>query len=99
VQEQERFLSKPVPVATAKGDELKCEVDNLTPALCRQVFDGARVRDVAEQRAWMESQANLKSSAPVQVNEPYRVTGHTLVVLEPCKFSLKQLLALAAQMQ
>jgi hypothetical protein len=95
--EQERWLNSPVPVATVGGDELRCEVDNLTPQLCRQVFDGRRVRTPAEQRAWLETRAKLLP--PVQVNEPYRITGQILVVLEPCKLSCKQLLSLAAQMQ
>lgn len=98
---QEKYLSAPVPVLIKQGKDvetLEVSLWNLTTDQCRQVFESDGVRSEGAQRAWLESQTK-RARVPVAVDEPYRVTGHTLVVMEPCKFSLKQLLSLAAQMQ
>ena len=97
---QEKYLSAPLPVLVKNGkavETLAVSVWNLTPDQCRQVFDKDSVRSEGAQRAWLESQS-ARRAAPVQVDEPYRITGHTLVVMEPCKLTCKQLLSLAAQM-
>jgi hypothetical protein len=97
---QEKYLKEPVPVIVKQGKEvetLAVSVWNLTSEQCRQVFDGDTIRSEGAQRAWLESKR--KPAIPFEVTEPYRISGHTLVVLEPCKLSCKQLLSLAAQMQ
>lgn len=64
VPEQERWLSDRVPVLVMKGgnrpDELRVAVEHLSAEQQLQVFkvdaSGVRIRSIAEQRAWMESQ-------------------------------------------
>jgi hypothetical protein len=98
---QEKYLASPVPLLVKSGkavETLEVSVWNLTPDQCRQVFDKDGIRSEGAQRAWLESR-EARKLPPIQVNEPYRIAGSTLVVLEPCKLSCKQLLSLAAQMQ
>jgi len=97
VEEQRRYMTQPVLVILENGDELLCGVDNLTPALCRQVFDGARVRNAGEQRAWLETETR-KRRVTMAVSD-YQISGQTLVVNQPCKLSRGQLMRALAEME
>lgn len=96
LQEQSRLMSVPLEVATSKGDVLQVGVDNLTPELCRQVFDGSRVRSLGEQRAWLEVEG--RKVKPLGVAD-YEVVGRQLVVHSPCKMSRAQCARALAEME
>jgi hypothetical protein len=96
---QQKHADAPVPVLIKSGgkiETLEVSVFNLTSDQANQVFDESGVRPVAAQRAWIEDRA---SKAMVIVDEPYRVVGRTLVVMNPCKLTAKQIAGLLAQMQ
>jgi hypothetical protein len=100
LQLQERYLDNPVPmlIKTEKGWEtLKADVRTLTLSQAAQVFGECGVRSEAAQRAWIESKSALR--APIEVNEPYRVVGRSLVIVEPCKLTAKQVAQILAQME
>lgn len=78
VAEQHKYLTEPLEVMTSSGDTLLISVDNLTPALCRQVFDGPRIRTLPEQRAWIETE-NRRQRARIAVAE-YSVQGAYVLV-------------------
>lgn len=97
--EQEKYLNNPVKVLIEnKGDweSINMSIYNMTPLQSKQVFDGEEVRSEAGQRAWIESQ-KIRTK-PVDVNEPYRVVGKNLVIMEPCRFTQKQLMQIMAGM-
>jgi|APGre2960657404_1045060.scaffolds.fasta_scaffold42384_3 hypothetical protein len=94
--EQARLMGEPLPVATVKGDVLQVGLDSLTPELCRQVFDGPRVRSLGEQRAWLEVES--RKVKPVGVAD-YEVVGRQLVVHSPCKMTRAQIARALAEME
>lgn len=101
MQEQERWLAAPLEVATTTGDVLQVSVDNLTPELCRQVFDGARVRSIGEQRAWLETAQRQKK--PTQALADYEVRNHKLRInrgdLPPLELTRAQLVRALSEME
>lgn len=97
---QERHITEPVSVLvqTSKGWEtLKMSIHNLTPSQASQVFDADSIRDEAAQRAWIQDRAAIEKVIE-QHNEPYRITGGKLVIMEPCQFTPKQIAQILAQM-
>ena len=99
IELQEKYLVAPIPVLIkngAKVEDLAVSVWNLTVEQCRQAFDGDSLRSLGAQRAWLESRQ--PSGLPLEVSEPYRIRGHMLEVMEPCRISVKKLLALAGEM-
>lgn len=106
-EEQERYavLGKPVEVVVDSGDGVEImtwDVKNLTRTQAKQVFDGLgrKVRTPEEQRAWMKTQERQAkvSAAKAQMDEPYRVVGNKLIVMQLCQFTRKQLTGILAQM-
>jgi hypothetical protein len=100
IQVQNKYVDNPLPLLMKTEDgwqTLQVSLWNLTPDQARQVFDKDGVRTDAAQRAYLETRS--VRNAVQQFNEPFRVAGKSLVVMEPCKFTLKQLLNLCAQMQ
>lgn len=96
---QAKHLTKPVQLLVVNGnkyDELSVDVRNLTAAQARQVFSKSGVRSIAAQRAWLEDK-NAKQSVPS--DEPYRIVGRKLIVMEPTSFSPKQLAQFLANME
>ena len=100
--EQERFIENPVDllVKTPGGWEtLRVSVLNLTPAQARQVFDKKSVRTLAAQRAFLESDTTQKELAKSAKDEPYRVVGNSLVILQPCKLDRRDIARLLVEME
>lgn len=96
---QQRHVSAPVTLLTvdgAKYDQLSVDVRNLTSSQARQVFCKTGVRTVAAQRAWLEDKRSKQS---VPSNEPYRIVGRKLIVMEPTTFTPKQLAQFLASME
>lgn len=93
---QAKYASQPVELLTADGSTLLVDVQNLTPRQARQVFASDRVRSLAEQRAFMEDAKAIE--IPSSAGEPYRIVGKTVVVTNPCKFSLQELAQIVAKL-
>jgi hypothetical protein len=97
---QTRYLNEPVELLVntdGQWEPLRVSIHNLTPAQAAQVFDGSTVRSQAAQRAWFEDRK--ASSSPGQFDDPYRVTGRKLIVMQPCQLTAKQLAQILAQME
>lgn len=85
-------------------DTLKVMPKNLTPDQCKQVFATDHIRDIAEQRAWLESRKReIKESEARRLvlsqDEPYVIQGKNKVVFSrPCEMSRKDLLRVLGEM-
>lgn len=97
IEEQTRWLAEPLELITSEGDELQVSVDSLTPELCRQVFDGGRVRTTGEQRAWLETAQRIKRIAPAIAD--FEVSGRTLIVHNECRLTRAQVARVLADME
>ena len=96
---QEKFANNPVSVlirADKGWDTLKTSVFNLTSDQAAQVFDGDCIRTEAAQRAYLEAKS---TKAMVQIDEPYRISGRKLIVLQSCQFTAGQLARILADME
>lgn len=90
-----------VDVLVGGGDTLQIKLDALQPIQVKQVFGDAKIRTIAEQRAWIESQktlARINQTDASKVTAPYEV-GKQLTVHTPMSFSVKQLERIVAQMR
>jgi len=93
---QAKHEIEPVELLLDNGETLQVDVRNLTPDQAVQVFADNRIRSIAEQRAYLEDKKSKQ--APKQFNEPFRVSGHKLIVMQPCQLTSKQLANILAQM-
>jgi len=102
MSEQDRLLNQPVEVLILKDggtDTLLVEAKNLTREQVSQVFAGGSVRDLAQQRAWLESRA--QKLVPPQMSElPYTITRRHTVVFKACvEMTAKELIRIAQALQ
>jgi len=78
--DQAKYISEPVEVLLCNGDVLKVSVADLTKEQANQVFNYDKIRDIAAQKAFLES---VKSSTAVDIvrkQSPYTVTKQGLRV-------------------
>jgi hypothetical protein len=101
---QAHYLANPVPMAVVgagKGDSMLVSIDKMTSEQCRQVFNRGAVRDLAEQRAWIETQktraAIVNPPAVDPVNDVFVKGG--LLHVGGVKLDRKQLLKYLTQME
>lgn len=95
---QEKYVNDPVELLLADGETLLVDPINLSKEQADQVFDKKTVRTPEAQRAWLEAKATKASAKTVVVDDPYRVTGKYLVIMQPCKFDARQLAQLLTQL-
>lgn len=96
---QEKHSNQPVPVLikNERGwDTLNVSVFNLSSEQASQVFDSDSLRTEAAQRAYLETKS---TKAFIQVDEPFRVSGRKLIVMQPCQFTAGQLARVLADME
>jgi hypothetical protein len=102
--EQKRVVETSVDLLLCNGKEtsvLKVSVENLTPAQCRQVFDGDQVRSTGAQRAWLEDKRATQEIRDV-LSSPgalYQVRGKRVVFKRPCEMSAGQLAQIIAEIE
>lgn len=96
---QERYAICPVTLLISGGETLEIDVRNLTPAQAAQVFAGDRLRTVAEQRAFIEDKRAEDAAVTSVGDQPYRIVGKTVVVMQSCKFTTKDLARILAQIE
>ena len=97
--EQKRVMDASVDVLTSdSGDKLKISTKNLTPSQCRQVFALNSVRDIAGQRAWIESN-KVKTATKTTVEEmPYHIERDQVYFSKGCSMKAGQLVNILAQL-
>lgn len=101
IDSQKVFTTNPVPVMLSNGDILQIHLDKLTGFQSRQVFNRGSVRDLAEQRAWIETQktrAKITKTKMVDRENGVFVKGNRLHVGE-LKFSKADLLRYIKMME
>jgi hypothetical protein len=89
---QEKHAIEPIELLLSNGATLLVDIHALTSDQSAQVFASDHVRTLAEQRAWLEDKATKSSVKIARVNEPFRIVKNELVIMEPCKFTRKELL-------
>ena len=98
---QTHYIETPIPVSCGNGDTILVQLDKMTGEQARQVFNHGAVRDVAEQRAWIETQKTRKQikTKPTidKVNEVFVKGSHLHV--GKLKLSRAELLRFLAQME
>lgn len=89
--EQKQALENGIEYLTSKGDVLKIKTQNLLPEQIAQVMAGNHIRDIAEQRAWIETQKN-KNSIEVEYVPPKQWhIHHRCLYVGAVKFNRQQL--------
>ena len=97
--DQVKYCNEPVDllITTDDGfDTLKVSVNNLTNNQINQIYNGSEIRDLAAQRAYIES-ANTYGKIK-EVDLDYLIEGKNLVVLNKTKFSKRQLIKIIDSM-
>jgi len=102
--EQKRVVETSVDLLVCNGKEtsvLKVSAENLTPAQCRQVFDGDQVRSTGAQRAWLEDKRATQEirDALESPGALYQVRGKRVVFKRPCELSAGQLAQIIAEIE
>jgi hypothetical protein len=95
--QQKSCLDHGVEVLAADGSHLLVQVDRLTPQQCKMVFDGATLRDLPAQRAWLES--SRMSTTPPRRRPPYEVSRRGLIVHDAITLTRADLLQILARME
>lgn len=102
--EQKRSVETSIDLLLFDGKDtsvLKVSVENLTPAQCRQVFDGDQVRSTGAQRAWLEDKRSSQEirDALESPGALYQVRGKRVVFKRPCELSAGQLAQIIAEIE
>ena len=72
--DQEKYINSPVELLIGDGDKILCPVNNLTPDQSKQVFASDHIRDLGEQRAYLED-LRVKKARRVDIKA---VTGYEI---------------------
>ena len=98
--EQEKYYNGFFEVLTVSGDVLRVQIDSLTPEQEKQVFTHDHVRDLGEQKNYMESLRKIESSVSVGTayTRPYTVRKDKIVFNRPCELTKQEILNLLATM-
>ena len=97
---QEELVGGSVEVLAAdNNDKLLIATKNLTPQQCKQVFTKNGVRDLAAQRAFIESNRRQKKDVVVVSENPYRINKKEVIFERGCKLKASQLINILAQIQ
>lgn len=102
--EQKRAIETSVDMLVCEGKEtsvLKVSVENLTPAQCRQVFDGDQIRSIGAQRAWLEDKRGAQEIKDLleQPTSIYQVRGKRIIIRRPCELTSGQLAQMIAEIE
>jgi hypothetical protein len=89
--EQKEVIECGVEVLTTDGTTLKVRPENLTPAMSSQVIAKDHVRDIAEQKAYLESMKTIADTESKKMTDMWQVKGKMLHVLAPTAFTRQQL--------
>lgn len=102
--EQKRAVENSIDLLVCQGKEastLKVSAENLTPAQCRQIFDGDQIRSIGAQRAWLEDKRTCQQIRDVLASPEalYQVRGKRVVFKRPCELSAGQLAQIIAEIE
>lgn len=87
--QQRSVMEDGVDVLLGNGDTMKIMPENLNPDQVRQVFDKNLVRNIAAQKAYMESVCHESQK---KLQSDYSVKNGKIVINNPCTLTQKDLL-------
>ena len=97
--EQGRLTRESVEVLTSDGsDKILVSSRNLTANQCRQVFSKHEVRDLAGQRAWVESTKRKAVTKTIEAGMTYHIERGQVIFDKGCAMKAGQLLNILAQL-
>jgi len=92
---QQKHIDNPVEVLIEKDgniDKISVKVENLTSDQCKQVFGKTHIRNMPEQRAWIESQKQSVAIAKVEPEVvPYYISGKKITFRKSCVMTKREL--------
>ncbi len=95
--QQKRAIEEGIDVLVSNDETLRVKPENLTAFQVKQVFNGRHIRDVAEQRAYMESLKVIDHKIK-QADFSYSIVKGELVVKAPTRFSKTELVHILGEM-
>lgn len=95
--EQKQALDHGVEVLV-DGSEMLIQVDRLTPFQTKMVFGPNGIRDLAAQKAWLESE-NLEHRRPPAADTGYDIRKGELVIHSPMRLGRTELLQILTRME
>lgn len=104
VSVQRRYIEQPLELLVLRDDQpqtLQVKLDALTPEQARQVMDRNHVRDLAEQRAWLEDQLKKRRSkrqAAVEDEGNFVIKGHKVLFKQGASMTKDELIKIAARL-
>jgi hypothetical protein len=100
---QEKYISSPIPVLVASDGAvttLNVSIQSLTPNQCKQVFAKHHVKDLGEQRAYIEDQRRREKAQKEEIDVmPYTISGGKVTFRTGCILNLKELKQLIKVME
>ncbi len=103
--EQEQYCSEPLQLMVLRGEQqdiLRVPLDSLTPEQCKQLFVRGHIRDLGEQRACLESQAEeirAKRAAVVHDQAGYTIKGDKVVFQKDARLGRDDLIQILSRMR
>lgn len=97
--EQVRLTKESIEVLTSDGlDKILISSKNLTSNQCRQVFAKHEVRELAGQKAWVESSRRKAATKTVEAGMTYHIEKGQVIFDKGCAMKASQLLNILAQL-
>lgn len=98
--QQKLAMEDGVKVLTSTGDTLTVRPDRMTPFQVRQAFDNGHLRDLAAQRAWLESAkaAPAKGKKAKELEGGFTIHKGQLTVTGTVTFSKADLIGILGRM-
>jgi hypothetical protein len=103
--EQEQYCAEPLQLLVLRGehqDVLRVPLDSLTPDQCKQIFSGSHIRDLGEQRAYLESQAEVlrvKRAAAIHDQAGYTIKGNQVLFQKSTSLGRDDLIQILSRMR
>lgn len=101
IEEQKKIQKNGIDVLTVDGTSLKVKIENLTPQQERQVFTRTGIRDLAAQKAYIESLKTVEKIEQERTflkNDPYIVRRDYVEILKAGKISREEILNIVREM-
>jgi len=93
VFDRERF-----PLLTSDGDTLQIDMLEAAPEQAEQLCNGSAIRNLSEQRAWMEARRAAEADTEKAEVLPYTITGGKVTFRRRCVLNRQELKRLLQEM-
>lgn len=97
IKDQTKIVENGVPLVRPDGSIKSVKYDSLDGAQTAQVFDGDKIRSVADQMTWIRSQGTVTNKSTAF--RKYRIEGKKLIITGPTSLSMSELKKIIVQME